>query len=82
MRNAYIVTGKMTDARTVTLDEALPLPPERVRLVVEPLSAVVHRPYRDIMVAIRERQIRRGHQPRTREAIDEDLQRERDSWEG
>ncbi len=81
MQNAYIVTGKMTDARTVTLDEDLPLPPERVRLVVEPLSTSAHRPYRDVMAVIRERQARRGHRPRTREAVDECLQRERESWE-
>lgn len=81
MRNAYIVTGKMTDARTVTLDEALPLPPERVRLVVEPLPPSAYPPYGDVMTTIRERQARRGHQPKTREAVDEELQRERESWE-
>jgi hypothetical protein len=43
METEYIVTGTLTDARTVTLDEALPLAPQptpvKVRLSVEPLSA-------------------------------------------
>ncbi len=80
MQNAFIVTGKMTDARTVTLDETLPLAPERVRVVVEPLPAADRRPYREVLAVIRERQARRGHRPRTRDAIDEDLQQERESW--
>ena len=36
---AYIVTGTLTNERTVTLDEALPLPVTRVRLVIEPLGS-------------------------------------------
>ena len=37
METAYIVTGTLTDQNTVTLDEALPLTPMKVRLAVEPL---------------------------------------------
>jgi hypothetical protein len=70
----------MANSRTVTLDEALPLPPERVRLVVEPLRSSELPSYRDVMAAIRERQTQRGHQPRTRGEVDRDLRRERDSW--
>lgn len=81
MHNAYIVTGKLSDARTVTLDEALPLPPERVRLVVEPLTPSGSQPYQRVMAAIRERQAQRDRRPTTREAIDDYLQTERASWE-
>ena len=37
MRHAYIVTGTLTDAYTLTLDEAIPLMSQKVRVVVEPL---------------------------------------------
>jgi hypothetical protein len=81
LQNAYIVTGKLTDAQTVTLDEALPLKPVKVRVVVEPLSPVPQRPYPAIMADIRERQRARGHQPPTPEEVDAYLQAERASWE-
>lgn len=80
MHNAYVVTGTLNDTRTVTLDEALPLTPTRVRLVIEPLTPTVPRPYTEVVVAIRERQQARGHQPPTREAVDAYLQAERDGW--
>ena len=38
MNNAYITTGKLIDVHTVMLDEALPLKPMKVRLVVELLG--------------------------------------------
>jgi hypothetical protein len=80
MHNAYIVTGMLTNERTVTLDEALPLPSTKVRLVVEPLGSASHRSYQEIVVAIRERQEARGHRPPTTEEVDAYLQAERDSW--
>jgi hypothetical protein len=80
MQNAYIVTGTLRDAHTVTLDEALPLTPTRVRLVVEPLPPAGPRPYHEVVAAIRQRQRQRGHQPPSREAVDAYLQAERDSW--
>ncbi|MBI3990051.1 MAG: hypothetical protein HY347_10605 [candidate division NC10 bacterium] len=82
MHNAYIVTGTLTNARTVKLDEALPLKPTKVRLVVEPLSPVFQRPYKEVLAEIRERQRARGHQPPTREEVDTYLRAERESWGG
>lgn len=38
MQNPYIVTGAITDEYTITLDDALPLIPTKVRLIIEPLS--------------------------------------------
>jgi hypothetical protein len=81
MRNAYIVTGTLTNERTVTLDEALPLGSTKVRLVVELLTAASPLPYHEIMAAMRERQAARGHRPPTPEEVDAYLQAERDSWE-
>ncbi len=80
MRNAYIVTGTLTNERTVTLDEALPLPATKVRLVVEPLVSASQRSYQEVVAAIRERQGARDHRPPTREEVAAYLQAERDSW--
>ncbi|NOT62181.1 MAG: hypothetical protein HOP19_18375 [Acidobacteria bacterium] len=80
METAYVVTGTLTDHSTVTLDEALPLTPMKVRLSVEPLTPAPKRPHDEVIAEIRERQRARGHQPRTREEIDAYLQAERDSW--
>ncbi len=82
MQNAYIVTGTLTNARTVTLDEALPLTSaKKVRLVVEPLLAKSERPYQEIISEIRKRQHDRGHQPSVKEEVDMYLQSERNNWE-
>ena len=80
MHRAYIVTGTLTDAKTVMLDEALPLTSTKVRLVVEPLLSASARRFQEVITEIRERQRIRGHQPRTREEVDAYLQAERDSW--
>jgi len=80
MHNAYIVTGTLTDAQTVTLDEPLPLTPTKVRLVVEPLLPASPRRYQEVVAEIRERQRASGHQPANREEVDAYLQAERDSW--
>ena len=76
----FVVTGKLTDEHTVTLDEALPLSPTRVRLVLEPLSPEPRRPYREVMADIRRRQCARGHRPPSREEVDSYLRVERESW--
>jgi hypothetical protein len=81
MQNAYIVTGTLTNERTVTLDEALPLGSTKVRLVVEPLAAAAPLSYQEIMAAIRERQAARAYRPPTKEEVDAYLQTERGSWE-
>ncbi len=80
MQNAYVVTGTLRDAQTVTLDEALPLAPTRVRLVVEPLQVEPARSYQEVVAAIHERQRQCGHQASTREEVVAYLKAERDSW--
>ena len=81
MHNAYIVTGMLTNERTVMLDEVLPLTSTKVRLVIEPLGLASHRSYQEIVAAIRERQAARGHRPPATDEVDAYLQAERDSWE-
>ncbi len=80
MQNAYVVTGTLTDTRTVRLDEEVLLPSTKVRLVVEPLVSTSRRSYEEVMAAIRERQRARGHQPPTREEADAQVRSERESW--
>jgi hypothetical protein len=82
MQNAYIVTGTMTNGRTVTLDETLPWTlSKKVRLVIEPLLSRSERPYQEILSEIRKRQHDRGHQPLAKEEVDNYLQFERGNWE-
>ena len=81
MHNAYIVTGTLTDAHTVSLDEAMPWRPTKVRLVVEPLEAAPQRPYPEVVAQIRQRQRDRGYLPPTQTEVDAYLEGERESWE-
>lgn len=81
MNKAYIVTGNITDVHTVILDEALPLKPMQVRLVIEPLSQEYQRKYKDVIAEIRERQLARGYKSSKKEEVDAYLQSERESWE-
>ena len=80
MGNSYTVTGTLTDDRTVTLDEALPLPKTKVRLLVEPIGSPTQRRYQEVMAEIRAQQQARGHQAPTREVVDAVLRAERESW--
>ena len=52
METAYIVTGTLTDQTTVTLDEALPLTPMKVRLAVEPLASTPKRSHDEVIAEI------------------------------
>lgn len=80
MQTAYVVTGKVTDARTIELDELLSTGRVKVRVIVEVLPEP-RRSHEEVMSEIREGQRLRGHKPRTREEVDAALQAERDSWD-
>jgi hypothetical protein len=81
MQTAYIVTGTLNNDGTVTLDEALPLEPMKVRLAIEPLAPKPSRAHDEVIAEIWERQQRRGYQPPTRVDVDAYLNAERDSWD-
>jgi hypothetical protein len=80
MTQSYVVTGTVTDARTVTLDEPLPIESQRVRIIVAPVTPTPKRPYLEVMEELRRDLRERGHTPRTKEEVDAYLQAERDSW--
>jgi len=81
----YVVTGTVTDEKTVKLDEALPphLTPHlaKVRVTIEPLGLSRSNRYVEVMQEIRQRQKARKHQPPSPEEIEEYLRQERGSWE-
>lgn len=81
MQTAYIVTGTLNEDQTVTLDEALPLGPMRVRLSIEPLAPKRLRTHDEVIAEIWERQQKRGYQPPARAEVDAYLKAERDSWD-
>ncbi len=70
MKNAYVVSGTLTDARTVRLDETLPLQ-GKVRLVIEPaepaangaLNRQVTKPWDEWLAELRAAQEARGFVP-------------------
>ena len=80
MSETYVVTGTLTNDRTVALDESLPLGQTKVRVTVEPI-ATRPRSHPDAAAQIRQRQAARGHRPRSREEIDAELAEERASWD-
>lgn len=81
MSQAYQVTGELTDSRHVELDEAIPLPAGRVRVVVEELSSAAKPDLVAFEQLLRARQAARGHVPRSKDEVDGDLNVERASWE-
>ena len=83
MTNAYVVTGTLTDARTVALDEPLPLPAGRVRVVVEEAPAPAAQPnFRQVLGRIWAEQNARGFLPPTAEEVEERVRDVRKGWDG
>jgi hypothetical protein len=82
MTNAYVVTGTLTDGKTVQLDEPLPVAAGKVRVTVEVVDpARPKQSLQEYLEELRQRQAARGHVPRSREEIDASLRAERESWD-
>lgn len=79
MQTAYIITGTLNDDQTVTLDEAPPLGPMKVRLAIEPLALEPSRSHDEVIAKIWARQQKRGSQLPTRANVDADLKAEHQS---
>jgi hypothetical protein len=82
MTRAYIVTGTITDAKTVRLDEPLPVSEGKVRVIVEPAETPTSKlSLQEYLVGLRQRQTARGHVPMTVEQVEARLRAERDTWD-
>lgn len=82
MTNAYVVTGTLTSATTVQLDEPLPMADGKVRVVIETAPAPTEKPnFRQVVQAIWEAQRLRGHVPRSAEEIEEQIREVREGWD-
>jgi hypothetical protein len=81
MSDVYQVTGELTDSRHVTLDQPVPLPMGKVRIVVEGISTGSKPDLVAFERELRVRQAARGHTSPTKEEIDAYLNAERDSWD-
>jgi hypothetical protein len=81
MQEAYVVTGSLTDSRTVRLDEPIPVPGGKVRVIVEVPETPRKMSHEEFLTWLRARHEARGHVPRTREEGDAALRAERESWD-
>jgi hypothetical protein len=81
MQPSYVVTGVLSDGRTVTLDEPLPLTSGKVRVVVEPVAPEPKPDLSTFLERIWDEQRCRGHVPPTKEEVDAYIRAERDSWD-
>ena len=80
MAKAYTTTGNLSNGRVVRLDEPVPLPDARVRIMIEPFVAAPTGAYAQVIGELRQRQAARGHLPPTRDEVDAYVRAERDSW--
>jgi len=80
MTNAYIVSGTLTDANTVKLDEPLPVSGGKVRVIFEATPSVTKQSLQDYLTDLRKRQAARGHVPMSVEEIEAQMKAERESW--
>ncbi len=80
MQQTYVVTGVLSDPRTVNLDEPLPAVSGKVRLVVQVLAPSPP-DLQTFMAKMWEEQGTRGHIPPSKEEVDNYLKAERESWD-
>jgi hypothetical protein len=79
---AYSGTGTLSNERIVTLDKPVPLPPGRVRVIVEALPAEQSsNDWAARLKLIQENLRASGYRFRTRDEIDTQIQDEREGWE-
>jgi hypothetical protein len=80
MRQSYLVTGSLTNSRTVRLDEPIPVSTGKVRVILEIAEVTGKMSHDDFLTWLQSRQEARGHIPRVREDVDASLRAERESW--
>ena len=82
MIDPIVVTGELKDAKTIVLDEPLPVAAGRVEVAVRVVPTVPppKLTLEEFVRELRARQAARGHSPRTAEEIREAMRIERASW--
>ncbi len=79
MPQAYVLTGQLSDSRSLVLDEAVPLSDGRVT-VQAMIPKEVRRPHSEVIEEIWARQRQRGHIPPTADEVNARIEEERNSW--
>ena len=79
MTNTYVISGTLTDARTLVLDEELPVRSGRAKVVVE-LTPQAAEPIDEYIRKVWDEQTSCGRVPPVRADVDAYIQSERDSW--
>jgi hypothetical protein len=81
MQQAYLVTGSLTDSRTIQLDDPIPVSSGKIRVIVEVADIARKMSHEEFLTWLQNRQETRGHVPCTREDVEACLRTERESWD-
>lgn len=82
MTQAYVLTGQLSDSRSLVLDEPVPLDDGRVQVTVQAMvKKDVPRPHSEVIEKIWARQRKRGHIPPTVDEVNARVNEERNSWD-
>ncbi len=82
MTQAYVLTGQLSDSRSLVLDEPVPLNNGRVQVTVQAIMQKKSKQSHDeILSRIHARMKARGHVPPTKEEVDRYIEEERNSWD-
>lgn len=81
MTQAYVLTGHLENARSLALDEPLPLTQGKVRVTVQPIREVPSQSDARVLAQIWTANANAGRIPPTREEVDHYLEVERASWD-
>jgi len=81
MTQAYVLTGHLENARSLALDEPLPLTEGRVRVTVQPMHKVSPQAGFRVLEQIWAANAKAGRTPPTKEEVDSFLDAERASWD-
>ncbi len=82
MTQAYVLTGQLSDSRSLVLDEPVPLGNGRVQVTVQAMTnKEARRPHFEVIEEIWARQRKRGHIPPTAAEVNARIDEERNSWD-
>jgi hypothetical protein len=80
MTQAYVLTGHLENARSLALDEPLPLTLGRVRVTVQAMPEAKRQNAARVLAEIWAANAEAGHTPPTKAEVDDYVETERESW--